>query len=76
MEHNVWFMVFSGLSFVGGSGFGMLLGPERTSVGWVFFLAASGLGRLTPSCGGGGGLLGFGVWLCVECCIVDASILL
>jgi len=64
VEHIVWFMVFSGLLFVGGSGFGALLGPEGTPVGWVFFLAASGLGRLTPSCGGGGGLLGRGVVVC------------
>ena len=28
---------------------------------------------LWGGCGGAGGL---GVWLCVECCIVDASILL
>jgi hypothetical protein len=37
---------------------------------------ASGLAGLTRegfSCGGG---VGVGVWLCVECCIVDASILL
>jgi hypothetical protein len=37
--------------------------------------AALGLAGLTHdySCGGG---VGVGVWLCVECCIVDASILL
>src|SRR3954453_17922686 len=35
-------------------------------------------GHLTHSLssGGCGGVGGFGVWLCVECCIVDASILL
>jgi len=50
----------------------------------VFFLAASGLDCLTHPggscvcgawCGCGGGRW-VGVWLCVECCIVDASILL
>ena len=64
--------------------FGALLGPERTpAVGWWGFLvvAAPGLDRLTHRlpcwgvwvwwwCGG------FGVWWCVECCIVDASIFL
>jgi hypothetical protein len=51
--------------------------------GGVFFLvAASGPGCLThPLCpwcgvGGCGGGVGFGVWWCVECCIVDASIFL
>ena len=86
MEHKINFS---------DSEFGTLLGPEETSGppgwGWVFFLAASGLGRLTHSCdgavvatvcgcccvvGGCGGGCGVGVWLCVECCIVDASILL
>jgi hypothetical protein len=59
---------------------GTLLGPEETS-GWVFFrwplLAwlsnASVPGKWGVGCGGG---CGVGVWLCVECCIVDASILL
>ena len=58
---------------------GMLLGPEKTPVGGVFLVAMSGLDRLThpPLL-----LLGWvwwwlwwvGVWWCVECCIVDASI--
>ena len=45
---------------------------------WQGFLgAASGLGRLTHSVVGVVVCrCGFGVWLCVECCIVDASILL
>ena len=68
----------------GETGFDTLLGPEKTSGRWwVFFLAMSGLDRLThPLCepvwlgGCGGGCGGFGVWWCVECCIVDASILL
>ncbi len=59
---------------------GTLLGPEKTPVGVLFSGAASGLGRLTHplACvwGGCGGGCGVGVWLCVECCIVDASILL
>ena len=51
-----------------------LLGPEETPVG-VVLGAALGLAGLTRefSCGGGAKV---GVWLCVECCIVDASILL
>jgi hypothetical protein len=70
---------------VDGIEFGTLLGPEETSAGWwLFFLvAALGLGRLTHPCVGtvvsggcGGGCGGFGVWWCVECCIVDASIFL
>jgi hypothetical protein len=50
-----------------------LLGPEGTS---VLLVAACWLGCLTsPGVGvvAAGGLV---VWLCVECCIVDASILL
>ena len=58
--------------------FGTLLGPEKTSGCWWMFLWPAVLGpdRLTHSlCGGcGGGCGGFGVWWCVECCIVDASI--
>ncbi len=69
----------------------MLLGPEETPrvVLGVFFLAAPGLGCLMlrvllvcsvgVGCGGGGrggGGRWVGVWLFVECCIVDASILL
>jgi hypothetical protein len=48
----------------------------------VFFLAAPGLDRLTHpeahACVWVGVVVvdGVGVWLCVECCIVDASILL
>jgi hypothetical protein len=57
--------------------FGTLLGPEETPVGWGFL---GGRFRLWLSnaflCGCGGGCGGFGVWWCVECCIVDASILL
>jgi hypothetical protein len=57
------------------------LGPEKTPAGWVFFLAAPGLDRLTLHVAFWGGLWWWwswwvGVWLCVECCIVDASILL
>ena len=61
---------------------GTLLGPEETPVLWVFFLVRLLAGFLTRSpsccCVGVGVvvLVGFGVWLCVECCIVDASILL
>ena len=58
------------------AGFGTLLGPEETPVRCVLG-AASGLGRLTHSVVGVVVCrCGFGVWLCVECCIVDASILL
>jgi hypothetical protein len=57
---------------------GTLLGPEETP----WFGCVLG-GRVWPDClthpggvcGCGGGC-GVGVWLCVECCIVDASILL
>ena len=45
--------------------------------GVLFWLAAPGLDRLThPECVGVVVVVGVGVWLCVECCIVDASILL
>ena len=45
-------------------------------VGGLFFLvAAPGLDRLTHPCVGVVVVVvGFGVWWCVECCIVDASI--
>src|SRR5215218_4495129 len=57
-----------------------LLGPEKTPCE-VVLGTAPGLAGLTRSvalfvgrgCGGG---CRVGVWLCVECCIVDASILL
>ncbi len=61
--------------------FGTLLGPEETP-GWVLFsgVAAPGLDRLTQweaMCLPGVVVVVLvGVWLCVECCIVDASILL
>ena len=48
VEHNDRFMVFRGS--LGSWGFGTLLGPEETPL--VFFLAAPGLDRLTPCCGG------------------------
>ena len=51
-----------------------LLGPEETPVR-VLLGTILGLAGLTPTVVGGGGF-GVGVWLCVECCIVDASILL
>ena len=55
--------------------FGTLLGPEETP-GWCSFLASrSWLGPLMRLVGCGGVWM-VGVWLCVECCIVDASILL
>ena len=64
----------------GAGGLGTLLGPEGTPVGCCSLVRLLA-GHLTHSlvlwggfgCGGVGGL---GVWLCVECCIVDASILL
>jgi hypothetical protein len=67
IESDSWFPDF-------GSGFGTLLGPEGTAV-WLFALAP-GLGRLTLCLSGWWWLVWVGVWLCVECCIVDASILL
>jgi hypothetical protein len=56
---------------------GTLLGPEETPACRVFLVAILGLAGLTRwgFCGVVVGV-GFGVWLCVECCIVDASILL
>jgi hypothetical protein len=64
-----------------GVGFGMLLGPEETPVG-CFSWAAPGLDCLThlDVCVFFVGwwvwwwLWWVGVWWCVECCIVDASI--
>ena len=67
------------------NGFGTLLGPEKTSAGW-WVVFSGGRSRPGPSnaspCGGHFGVcggvvvvvVGFGVWWCVECCIVDASI--
>jgi hypothetical protein len=47
---------------------------RRHLVGVLSGRSWSGLSNaLVCGCGGGGGV---GVWLCVECCIVDASILL
>ena len=45
-------------------------------MGGGFLGAASGLGRLTHPvcCVGVVVVVGVGVWWCVECCIVDASI--
>jgi hypothetical protein len=62
-------------------GFGTLLGPEETSAGWWGFLGwpSLGSGHLTRSwlfVGVWWWLWWVGVWWCVECCIVDASILL
>jgi hypothetical protein len=66
--------------------FGALLGPEKTAafllwgVGGVLWFAAP-VDRLTHRVPLGGCRVWWwsvvrGVWLCVECCIVDASILL
>ena len=65
--------------------FGTLLGPEKTScrlVGCFFWWPLPARDRLTHPVGapllGWVGVVvvvvGFGVWWCVECCIVDASI--
>jgi hypothetical protein len=55
---------------------GTLLGPEGTPCLGLFLLA-SGPGRLTrPLLWVWWWPVWVGVWLCVECCIVDASILL
>jgi hypothetical protein len=67
------------------NGFGTLLGPEETPcrlVG-VFLVPLPALDRLTHpvaracvarACVGVVVVVGVGVWWCVECCIVDASI--
>ena len=53
-----------------------LLGPEETPA-WCFFGGTIlGLAGLTHGFSVVVAVNGFGVWLCVECCIVDASILL
>jgi hypothetical protein len=50
---------------------GVFFGPPP---GWVpNALVVDSSDVVGCGCGGAGGL---GVWLCVECCIVDASILL
>ena len=81
MEHNVR----SAFRVV--NGFGTLLGPEETPcrlVG-VFLVPLPALDRLTHpvaracvarACVGVVVVVGVGVWWCVECCIVDASIFL
>jgi hypothetical protein len=80
VEHFRCLSVLSSPS--GGGGLDTLLGPEETPVGGVVLGAISGVAGLTRGvpcfvvgvlCGGG---VVVGVWLCVECCIVDASILL
>ena len=64
--------------------FGTLLGPEKTSAGW-WVVFSGGRSRPGPSNASPGCpllgwvgvvvvVVGFGVWWCVECCIVDASI--
>ena len=73
VEHN-----FAACSdgFPGGAGLGTLLGPEETPVGvfsgplWVL-LSNAGMVVVLWSWW----RWGIWVWLCVECCIVDASIL-
>ena len=69
------------------AGLGTLLGPEETPcrlVG-VFLVPLPALDRLTHpvaracvarACVGVVVVVGVGVWWCVECCIVDASIFL
>ena len=58
-----------------------LLGPEETPA-WCFLVDHSRPGRpnaalvVRPRVGGVVVVAVVGVWLCVECCIVDASILL
>src|ERR1044072_3450092 len=59
-------------------GVGTLLGPEKTSAGW-WVVFSGGRSRPGPSnaslmWGVVVVVVGFGVWWCVECCIVDASI--
>jgi hypothetical protein len=60
-------------------GLGALLGPEKTSRVWlgcVLGWSAPGWGHLTPAVLWVVVFGWLGVWLFVECCIVDASILL
>ena len=59
-------------------GFGMLLGPEEIPVGWGFLGGCSWPGLSNALCCWWvwWWLWWVGVWWCVECCIVDASILL
>jgi hypothetical protein len=69
VEHRVWFMVFR----ISVRGFGTLLGPEETPF-WCLLSSRSGSSNALLV---GVVVVGsIGVWLCVECCIVDASILL
>jgi hypothetical protein len=57
--------------------FGTLLGPEKTPrFGGCVFSGCSWPGPSNASFVGVVVVVGVGVWLCVECCIVDASILL
>jgi hypothetical protein len=55
--------------------FGTLLGPEKTP-GGVFSAGLLLTWTSNVPCVGVVGSVMVGVWLCVECCIVDASILL
>jgi len=59
-------------------GFGTLLGPEKTPcLVWVVSLRDRSWPGLSNASPVGVVVVGWvGVWLCVECCIVDASILL
>ena len=65
----------SWLPLVAAGGLDTLLGPEKTPC-LVFFLVR--LLALSPNASlvGVVVMVWSGVWLCVECCIVDASILL
>jgi hypothetical protein len=53
---------------------GTLLGPEKTSCGVLSLVRSGSFCPNASVCVRGGGV-GIWVWLCVECCIVDASIL-
>ncbi len=68
--------LFGQFPVCGRGGLGTLLGPEKTPCSCVFLVPLLGWSPNVLAVGGCGGGCGFGVWLCVECCIVDASILL
>jgi len=60
----------------GVGGLGTLLGPEETPACRVFLVDHLRLWSSNALFVGVVAVGGVGVWLCVECCIVDASILL
>ena len=81
VEHILLLVRIASAAVVVGAGFGTLLGPEETPARVCSWWTIPGLACLTRGVPVFGVFcvvvgVGFGVWLCVECCIVDASILL